>query len=94
MVISDNNRKRFEAVGKRAIQRELVTGGIQYLGINEEVRNEAKQWVEEREAKRERNRTNAREIDQNRFETIRWWTIIAAVAGIVAAVTGVIAILR
>ena len=84
----------FEDVGTSAIRRELATGGIQYLGINEDRRNQAREWVEERAAEEEARRTAAALLEQQRYNVIRRWAIVAALAGTVAAIAAVIAIFR
>jgi hypothetical protein len=44
-------------------------------------------WLLEKKAEAER-------LDRDRFQTIRWWTIIAAFASVIAAITGTIALFR
>ena len=94
MAVSDQNRKLFEGVGKRAIQRELIIGGIQYLGIGDSKRREAQEWVDEQEIEEAKARKVKAETEHRRFAVIRWWTVIAAIASVVAAATGIMALFR
>ena len=94
MAISDQIRAHFKAIGKELIQRELAAGDIRYLGISDDKRAQAKEWVEEQEAEVRGHQAVAQSLETTRFETIRMWTIIAAVAGAIAALTGVIALFR
>jgi hypothetical protein len=50
MVISSKYRRLFENVGVQALHRVLVTGGAEYIGIDQRVRDEAQEWVEEQRA--------------------------------------------
>jgi hypothetical protein len=91
VTISDKNRARFEEIGFELIHRELALGDFTFLGIGAEVRSQAKEWVEEKQAEIRNQREAARELETNRFETLRRWTIVAAVASIIAALAGLIA---
>ena len=90
MTITENNRLKFQLIGRDRIAVALATGTIQTLGINERDKGEALEWVQEQEAER----TSARQLETTRFETIRRWTIIAAVASAIAATAAVISIFR
>jgi len=94
MTISDKNRRLFEDIGITAIRRELAAGGIQYLGIDDAKRNEAREWVQEAVCDEQSKRAARERLEQQRFNVIRMWTITAALAGIVAAVAAVIADFR
>jgi DNA transposition AAA+ family ATPase len=93
MAISDENRARFEGIGFEHIKRDVATGGVAYLGIGT-VRAEAKEWVEEQEAKSQREQAAKQNLDNVRFKTILQWTIIAAIASVIAAVTGIVSLFR
>jgi hypothetical protein len=90
MTITENNRLKFQLIGRDRIAVALATGTIQTLGINERDKGEALEWVQEQEAER----ASARQLETTRFETIRRWTIIAAVASAIAATAAVISIFR
>ena len=90
MTITETNRLRFQLIGRDRIAVALATGTIQTLGINERDKGEASEWVQEQEAER----TSSRQLETTRFETIRRWTIIAAVASVIAATAAVISIFR
>ena len=52
MAISEENRKRFEAIGVSIIRRELAVGNVQYLRVSHGgERDQAQEWVTEQEAK-------------------------------------------
>jgi hypothetical protein len=83
----------FRGIGFDNIKRDVAIGGVQYLGIGE-VRDQAKEWAEEQEAKRRKEQAAADSLEAKRFLIIRRWTIVAAGASVVAAITGVIALFR
>lgn len=90
MTISEINRARFRLIGKDRIALALATGTIQTLGINERDKGEAMEWVQEQEGER----ASAQKLETKRFETIRRWTIVAAAASVIAALTGLISLFR
>jgi hypothetical protein len=57
MTISDSNRTRFQSIGRDRIAFALATGSIQSLGIGEQIKAEALEWVQEQETERERERS-------------------------------------
>ncbi len=75
-------RKAFEMIGSDMLRMQLVQGQV---GLTEPYGRCALQWLREQQAA-----TDLRET--MRFETIRRWTVTAALAGIVAAVTGALLI--
>ncbi len=89
-MISESNRSRFPLIGRDKIAHALATGTIQTLGINENEKAEAIEWVQDQDAQR----AAALQLDSSRFETIRKWTIVAAVASVIAAVAAVIGLFR
>ncbi len=89
-MISEINRSRFRLVGRDKIAHALATGTMQTLGINENEKTQAIEWVQQQDAQR----AAALQLDSNRFETIRRWTIVAAVASVVAAIAAVIGLFR
>jgi hypothetical protein len=94
MAISENNRNRFENIGLASIRRELAVGSIQFLGLDEGVRAQAKEWISEQDEKVRQEKQEAKDLEAQRFNTIRRWTVIAALAGVVAAIAAVIAALK
>jgi hypothetical protein len=91
VTIPDKNRARFEDIGFELIHRELTLGDFTFLGIGAEVRSQAKEWVEAKQAEMRNQREAARALETKRFETLRRWTIVAAVASVIAALAGLIA---
>jgi hypothetical protein len=90
MAISDLNRDRFRLIGRERIAIALATGTIQTLGISDTHKAEAIEWVQEQDAER----AAARRLETTRFETIRRWTIAAAIASGIAAIASVVALFR
>ena len=90
MTISESNRAQFQLIGRDRLALALATGTIQSLGISERVKAEAIEWVKEQEVERD----TARQLESTRFETIRRWTIVAAIASVIAAIAAVISIFR
>jgi hypothetical protein len=90
VTVSDTNRARFQLIGKDRIAVALATGTIQTLGINERDKGEALEWVEQQNAEF----AAARELETARYNTIRRWTIVAAIGSVIAAVAAVISIFR
>jgi hypothetical protein len=68
----------------------MATGTIQTLGINERMKSEAIEWVQEQAAELD----SARQLEKTRYETILRWTIVAAIASVIAAFAAVISIFR
>ncbi len=92
VVISDQNRGLFEAVGLSAIRRELVVGSVNYLGAdNDPRRAQAREWVVEQKAQLEREQSNTRQLEARRFKSILGWTIAGVVVAVIAAAAAVIA---
>jgi hypothetical protein len=88
MTISDRNRTYFEAIGLADIGRELVVGSVLYPGdANDRRRAEAREWVDEQNAKREQEKREAREREAKTLG----WTIAGVIVAIVAAVAAIIA---
>jgi hypothetical protein len=94
MAVSERNRTRFSAIGLDAVRREVVTGTVTFLGISDDERAQAREWVEQQEAELRRREEDRQALDERRFQIIRRWTIIAAVAGAAAAITGAAALLK
>jgi hypothetical protein len=90
MAVSDLNRDRFRLIGRERIAIALATGTIQTLGISDAHKAEAIEWAREQDAEHEA----AQQLETTRFETIRRWTIFAAIASAIAAVASVIALFR
>jgi len=77
-------------IGKDRLALALATGTIHTLGVSEQQKGEAIASVREQDAKRD----SARQVEAQRFITILRWTIVAAVASVVAAITGIAALFR
>lgn len=90
MTISEANRARFQYLGKDRIAFALAMGNIQSAGINERDKGEAIEWLQEQDAER----IAAWQIETQRFEIIRRWTVVAAVASVIAAIAAVVPIFR
>jgi hypothetical protein len=90
LAISDLNRNKFRLIGREHIAVALATGTIHALGISEAAKPEAIEWVQEQDAERDATRL----LETTRFETIRRWTIVAAIASVIAAIASVTALLR
>ena len=88
MAISRDNRERFHQIGRDRLASALATGTLQSLGITENVKAEAIEWVEEQDDRQERRRELEASLQQ---KTLRW-AKIAAWAGIIAVVVGILAI--
>ncbi len=92
MAISDESRQRFEAIGLDRIRRELVVGNVQYLRVSHAgERDQAREWVDEQDAKVRREQREAQEIEDNRFKSIWRFNVSLVIIGFVAAAAAVIA---
>jgi hypothetical protein len=80
MPISDSNRARFEGIGLDLIRRELSVGSAQFVQIDDDSRRQAREWVTEQLAIRQRQEKSG-----------RIWMTVGTVAAIVAAIAGLIA---
>ena len=76
-----NWRKAFEMIGPEQLRLRLEHRRNEYTG---DYGREAELWLFEKA-------TEAAAIDRKRFQTIRRWAIIAGLAAIVVAITGLIA---
>jgi hypothetical protein len=85
MTISDDNRRRFEQIGRERLASALGTGTLQSLGITENHKAEAIEWVEEQDAKR----ATARDLEVFRQQQTLRWTKIAVGVGIVAILVAI-----
>jgi hypothetical protein len=90
--ISDKHRALFEGVGLSAIRHELVIGSVYYLGLeNDPLREQAREWVAEQEAKLEKEKSDALALAAHRFKLILGWTIVGVVVACAAAAAAAIA---
>jgi hypothetical protein len=90
MTISDDNRRTFEMLGGDAIAHALATGTLQSLGLTEDKKREAIEWLEELKT----NRETERKHETTRANSIFWWTVVAAVASVIAAAASVAGLFR
>jgi hypothetical protein len=74
-------RKAFDMVGPTSMRLRLEHRRNEFAP---ECAREAEVWLLEKDAE-------ARVVETQRYKTIRFWTIVAAVAGIIAAVGSIIA---
>jgi nitrate reductase NapE component len=82
MAISEENRKRFEAITLPEIRRELVVGNVKYLRVSHGgERDQAQEWVTEQEAKiaQETEARKKQEADAFRVANLTLWAAVAAV---------------
>ena len=89
MTISDSNRKQFELIGEDQLALALATGTLQSLGMTEERKREALDWIAERRAKRALEHAQAA---TERKQTLRW-AKIAGWAGSIGVLVGIAAII-
>ena len=68
MAISENNRERFEGVGLEKIRRELTVGDYHYIPVDGTTQAEAREWAAEQEAKLEKEKNDARELEAHRLD--------------------------
>jgi hypothetical protein len=89
MAISDNNRKQFELIGEDQLALALATGTLQSLGMTEESKREALDWIAER---RENRALEHAKAATERKQTLRWAKIAgwAAVIGVGVGIAGII----
>jgi hypothetical protein len=90
MTISDDNRRQFELIGEDQLALALATGTLQSLGMTEDKKQEALEWIAERRTKRD----TERQIEDTRSKFMRRWTIVAAIASVIAAVASVAGLFR
>jgi hypothetical protein len=85
---SDDERqswlKEFELYGLETLRLRIANP---WVTMTDEYRREAEAWVR-------REDTKAEVREEARYRTIRRWTIIAAAAGVVAAITGIVTVFR
>jgi hypothetical protein len=94
VAITDQNRAIYDAAGINAVKLELAMGGTRFnLGYQSNAA-QAQEWVKETEARMRREQASVNSLDAKRYDLTLWVAIIGAVASIVAAITGVMAILR
>jgi len=88
MTISDDNRRQFELIGEHALAFALATGTLQSLGMTEDKKREALDWIAERRAKRAEEK--ARSLTERR-QTLLWAKIAgwAAIIGVGVGIAGV-----
>jgi hypothetical protein len=75
-------RKAFEKYGPKRLRLRIEN---EHSGIQGEYLQAAEQWLKEEDARVEKRETA-------RYKSILRWTIVAAVASIMAAITGIIAV--
>jgi hypothetical protein len=77
-------RDDFERLGPDSLRLRMEMRAGQFSG---EVERAAEEWLKEQQE-------DAEELEASQFESIRRWTIIAAAAGVVAAIAAVAAALK
>jgi hypothetical protein len=78
-MISNDNRERFQQIGRDRLEFALATGTLQSLGVTENIKAEAKEWLKEQDAKRKKEEMLLR---------------VAAIASVIAAIAAIIALFR
>ena len=94
MQITDQNRTIFEAAGFGALKLEIAYSGTRFNLAVPGVADQAKAWLVETEGRMRQERQDALYLDRRRHNIMRCWTVIAVIGGIMAAATGIIALLR
>ena len=94
MAVSDRNRQIFEGAGLDAIKLELAFGGTRFNLARPEIAAEAREWLAETEAKNWEERQARERLQRRRYRAALAWTIVAAIAGIVAAAAGLIQLFK
>jgi hypothetical protein len=84
----------YEAAGWERIKLELEVGDFQFVPVDTCARQEAREWAEAKEQEERAALGPKLQPEQSRFDEIRRWTIIASVAAVVAAITGLIAVFQ
>ena len=93
-MLSEKRQKLYEAAGWERIKLELEVGDFHFVPVDTFARQQAREWVEAKE-REDRAAEEARfQLEQRRFDELRRWAIIAGVAAIVAAITGLIAVFK
>ena len=80
MAISERNRAIFEGAGFDAIKLEVAFAGTRFNLAVPGVANQAKEWLVETEANMQQERQAALDLDRRRYNVMRVWTMIAAIA--------------
>jgi Flp pilus assembly protein TadB len=78
----ENWRKAFKQIGSKTLRQQFAK---YQAGMPHERQLEAEKWLLEEDEAADRR-------EEGRYQTMRWLTLIAAVASVVAAVTGLIAV--
>ena len=81
MTNSDSNRKRFEMIGGDRLAAALGAGKFQSLGLTEDMKSEAMEWLAEQRTKEA----------SERKQTLRW-AIIAGRMSIASFIIGAIGV--
>jgi hypothetical protein len=93
-MLSEKRCRLYEAAGWERIKLELEVGDFHFVPVDTFARQEAREWVEAKE-REDRTALEAKfQLEQSRFAELRRWMIIASVAAIVAAITGLIAVFK
>lgn len=97
--VTEDDRKRWrnslERLGPEEVRRRLglttTFDPDEAVDIDDQppwaTRSVVEAWLDEKRAEADRR-------ENSRYRTIKWWTIIGAIAAIVAAIAGVVALLR
>ena len=88
MAVSQQNRERFQQIGRDRLALALASGTLQSIGITENNKPDAIEWVKEQDIKREA----AQEIEISMQQKTLRWAKIAAWAGIAGVIVGILAI--
>jgi hypothetical protein len=78
---SPNTRERFQQIGRDQLALALATGKFQSLGLTEDMKPAAIEWVREEDAKRDSARTAEVSMQQStlRYAKIAAWAAIVGV---------------
>ena len=88
--ISDGSLRRFEMIGEDRIAAALGAGQFPSLGLPENMKPQAIEWLAELRT----NRAADRKRETTRSNAIFRWTVVAAVASVIAAAASVAGLFR
>ena len=86
-MITPEKRKKFEHLGRKVVQDDLNFGAF----IDPSEQQEAIEWLKERDAEEEASHKASRGLEAKRFRMMLSWTVVAAMAGIIAAIASIVA---
>jgi hypothetical protein len=86
-MITPEKRERFEKLGHKVVLRDIGMG----VFIEPSEQQQAIEWLAEQDAEEQASHSGARELETKRFRLIFLWTVVAAVAGVIAAIGSIVA---